>query len=121
MTFQEGLVKELDEEKRAIAKYYTEVIEQVKKGALSPKQQQDAEAELQRKQAELEKKTADADQKLLKKEQSLTKPIYEKFDAALKTVAKANGYTYILDKKLLMYSAGGIDATDKLKKEVGVN
>jgi len=117
-TFQEQLVKQLEDEKHAIAKYYRGVMEKVKQGALSPKEQKDAEAELQKRQGILDKNTSEADKKLVAKEQALTKPVYEKFTEALKSVAKANGYTYIMDKKLTMYSAGGIDATDKLKKEM---
>jgi outer membrane protein len=117
-TFQEQLLKQLEEEKRSIAKYYRGVLEKVKQGALSPKEQKDAETELQKRQGILDKNTSEADNKLVIKEQALTQPVYEKFNTALKSVAKANGYTYILDKKLTIYSAGGINATDELKKEM---
>lgn len=117
-TFQKQLVKQLDDEKRSIAKYYTEVIEQVKVGALSAKQQQDAESKLQNMQDELEKKTNDADRQLLAKERALSKSMYDRFEKGIASVAKKNGYAYILDKKSLMAYNGGTDATDKLKKEL---
>ena len=117
-TFQKQLLKELDEEKKSIAKFYTEVIEKVKQGALTPKQQQDAEAELQERQVKLEEKTNNADRKLVAKERALSKPMYDKFESAIKKVAKNNNYAYIMDKKFVMY-AGGADATEKLKKAVG--
>lgn len=117
-TYQKQLLKQLDEEKRAIAKYYADVIEKVKVGALSPAQQQEAEAELQRRQETLQEKTNDADRKLVEREKSLSKPMYDKFEAGIKAIAKSNGYMYILDKKLCAYAAG-IDATDKLKKHLG--
>ena len=39
---------------------------------------------------------------------------------ALKEIAKSEGYAYVIDKKLLLYSEGGIDATEKLKTKLGV-
>lgn len=119
-TFQEKLVQELEEEKRAIAKYYTGVIEQVKLGTITPKQQQEAEAKLQKMQTDLQLKTNQADQRLLDKEKSLTAPLYQQFEEALAAVAKKNSYSYILDKKLMLYSGGGIDATEQMKKQLGM-
>lgn len=119
-TFQKKLVEELDTEKRTIAKFYTEVIEQVKAGLLTAKQQQEAEDKLQKMQADLQARTNQADQRLAAKEKSLTAPLYEKFEAALKAVAQKNSYMYILDKKLMLYSAGGIDATKQMKKQLGI-
>ncbi|MGH1336628.1 MAG: OmpH family outer membrane protein [Aureispira sp.] len=119
-TFQEKLVQELDAEKRSIAKYYTQVLEQVKAGQLTSKQQQEAEQKLQTMQNNLQRKTDQADQRLSDKEQSLTAPLYDQFEAALAAIAKENKYIYILDKKLLLYSGQGIDATDQMKKQLGI-
>ncbi len=83
---------------------------------MSPKEQQDAEEQLQQKQRVLKQKTAEVNQRLQLREKELTKPIYDKFEKALKKIAIANAYTYIFDKKLLVYSLGGIDATDKIQK-----
>ena len=118
--FQKQLVKQLDAEKQVIAKYYTSVIEQVKTGALSKKQQQEAEATLQKMQEKLEEQTNDADRQLLAKERALSKPMYEKFEKGIARVAQKNGYAYILDKEALMAYGGGTDATEKLKKELGL-
>ncbi|MCH2020947.1 MAG: OmpH family outer membrane protein [Saprospiraceae bacterium] len=113
--YQKQLVKQLEQEKKSIANFYKTIIDKVKLGAMSPKEQQDAEKELQKKQTILKEKTDDVNNRLQFREKELTKPIYKKFELALKKVAKANAYTYILDKKLLVYSLGGIDATDKIK------
>ena len=87
--FQKQLLKQLDQEKKNIAAFYKEVMEKVKLGALSPKQQQDADDELQKKQQNLKRLTDDAERNLLEKEQRLTEPVYLKFDSALKKVAEA--------------------------------
>jgi len=118
--FQKQLLKQLDTEKKVIAKYYTGVIEEVKTGALSAKQQQEAEAKLQKMQQVLEEKTNNADRQLLAKERALSKPMYEKFEKGIATIAQKNGYAYILDKKALMAYGGGTDVTEKLKKELGL-
>ncbi|BDS12576.1 OmpH family outer membrane protein [Aureispira anguillae] len=119
-TFQKQLLKQLDAEKKAIAQYYTSVIEQVKRGEMTAQQQQEAEVKLQKMQSDLEQKTTEADQQLVAKEQVLSKPMYDKFEKGIETIAQKNSYAYILDKKLLMYATGGIDATDQLKKELGI-
>lgn len=118
--FQKQLLKQLDTEKQTIAKYYTQVIEDVKMGVLSTKQQQDAEVKLQKMQQGLEEQTNNADRQLLAKERALSKPMYEKFEKGIASVAKKNGYAYILDKKALMAYGGGTNATEKLKKELGL-
>lgn len=119
-TFQKQLVAQLDAQKKSIAQYYTKVIEQVKRGELTTKQQQEAELKLQQMQTDLQEKTADADKKILAKEKVLSEPMYDKFEKGIASVAQKNGYMYIFDKKLLMYATGGIDATAKLKKELGM-
>lgn len=101
--------------------FYQETMEKAQRGELTPKQQQEAEVKLQELQANLQKEAADADKKLMDKEGELTKPLYEELDAALKKVAKENEYTYILDKKFLLYSEGGIDATAKVKTALGIS
>ena len=79
-----------------------------------------AQVKLQEMQASLQKEATEADQKLAKKEGELTKPLYEELDAAIKKVAKENKYTYIFDKKFLLYSESGIDATAKVKTALGI-
>lgn len=115
------LQKVLESEQKKAQDYYQEIMEKAQRGELTPKQEQEAQAKLQTMQAELQKQAADADRKLAEKEGSLTKPLYEELDSALKKVAKENGYAYILDKKFLLYSEGGIDATAKVKAALGIS
>ena len=116
--YQKQLVKQLEIEKKSIARFYTTILEKVKLGAMSPKEQQDAEEQLQQKQKVLKQKTTDVNKLLQFREKELSKPIYDKFEAALLKVAKANAYTYIFDKQFLLYSLGGIDATGQIMKEL---
>jgi len=115
------LEKLLVQKREEMQKYYTKTMEDVQAGNLTPKQQQEAEAKLQQMQADLQKEASAADQQLLKKEQELTKPIHDTFNEAIKKVAKENSYGYIVDQKLLLYSIGGIDATEKVKTALGLS
>jgi len=118
--YQKQLLQSLEDEKKAIAKYYTSIIEKVKLGQLTPKEQQEAEAKLQKKQAVLRKKTEEADQKIAAKEKELSKPMYDKFEAAIQRLGKSKGYTYILDKRFLQFADKKRDVTNQLKKELGI-
>ena len=115
------LQKVLEAEQKKMQEYYQEVMQKANEGNLTPKAEQEAQAKLQEMQASLQKQAAEADQKLAQKEGELTKPLYEELDKALKKVAKENGYAYILDKKFLLYSEGGIDATAKVKTALGIS
>jgi len=115
------LQKVLEGKQAEAQTYLAEVTAKEQKGILSPKEAKEAQAKLQEMQMNLQKEAQQADQKLMEKEAELTKPLYEELDNALKKVAKDNGYAYILDKKLLLYSAGGIDATAKVKTALGIS
>lgn len=118
--FQKTLEKQLQAEEKKLQDYYASVMQQAQAGTMSPQQQKDAEAKLTKMQEDLQKKAADAEKQLIDKEASLSKPVFDKLNNALKSVASKNKYAYIVDKKLLLYSDGGIDATAKLKAELGM-
>ncbi len=114
------LQKVLELEQKKAQDYFQDISKRAQEGTLTPKEQQEAEVKLQQMQADLQKQAADADRKMAEKEGELTKPLYEELDNALKKVAKENNYAYILDKKFLLYSEGGIDATAKVKSALGI-
>lgn len=119
-TYSKTLEKELEETQKTVQTYYTEVMQKVQKGVLTPKEQKEEEANLQQKQQALQKQASEADQKIAEKEGELTKPIFDKFNAALEKAAKANDFSYIIDIKIAIYSSGGIDATSLVKAELGI-
>lgn len=118
--YSKQLQKSLEAEQTKMQQYYQEVMQKAQSGGMAPVEQQKAEEKLQTMQADLQKKASEADQQLMEKEAALTEPLYKKFNEALEKVAKANGYAYIFDKKLLLYSDGGIDATAKVKEALGL-
>lgn len=64
--------------------------------------------------------TAEAD--LQKKEQDLLQPIIDKAKNAINDVAKAGGYTYVLDSSMgsVLYSVDGDDILPAVKKKLGI-
>lgn len=119
-SYEKVLGKQLQAEVKKMEDYYASVMQQAQAGTMSPAQQKEAEAKLQKMQEDYQKKEADAQKQLIDKKTALTKPLYDKFNAALKAVAIANGYKYIFDKQTILYSDGGIDATPKLKSQLGI-
>lgn len=113
------LQKNLEARQANMATYYQEVMQKAQAGMLTPVQEQEAQAKLAKMQEDLQKAAAQADTDLAKKESDLTRPLYDKFNAALEAVAAEHGYKYILDKKLLLF-AGGPDATSKVKAKLGI-
>ncbi len=87
---------------------------------LSPKVQYQMDSTLKAMQAELQQEQQKAQQNLMKKENDLMKPVYDKFNAALKAAAVEKKWNYVTDKKLFLYMDGGIDATADVKAKLGI-
>jgi outer membrane protein len=106
---QEILQKQFEGEQAKLEQYYSTVMQKVQAGLLTPVQQKAEEAKLMKMQEDL-----------MAKKMELEKPVYDKFNDALKAVATANKYTYIFDKKVFLFNEGGDDATSKVKAQLGV-
>lgn len=119
--FGKQLQKVLEKKQAEMQKYYAEVSKAIQEGTMTPKEQQEAEAKLQKMQAELQQEAQKADRQLVEKEAKLIEPVYKEFNEAVAKVAKENKYMYVLDKQMLLYSVGGIDATEKIKTALGLS
>ena len=62
---------------------------------------------------------AQLDQRIKNKEMELMKPLIDKIDAAVKTVAEAKGLTVVVDSMVVVF--GGTDITDDVIKSYGGN
>jgi outer membrane protein len=111
---------ELEAEQGKAQSYYANVMSRVQQGSMSPAQQKQEEEKLMKMQEILQKKAMQMEEQMVAKEQEMTKPMYDKFNEALKEIAKSEGYIYVFDKKMMLYSEGGIDATPKLKQKLGI-
>lgn len=82
--------------------------------------------ELQKLQAEIQEEATKADQQLLKKRQDLLSPITEKLGKAIKDVAAAEGYDYILNTvdgsgvSLVLHGPEGNDLTKTIMTKLGI-
>jgi outer membrane protein len=63
-----------------------------------------------------------AQEQLMTREEELLEPILEKANSAIQTVAKANGYTYVLDvaSGAILYAPDSRDISDLVKAELGI-
>jgi outer membrane protein len=113
--YSQNLQKQFEGKEAEMEAYYMDVMDKGKRGILSPKEQKDAETKLQEMQTKLQQSAQEMDAQLAEKEKTLMGPVQEEYNNAIKAVSKQNGYTFIIDKKLILYSDGGIDATEKLR------
>ena len=63
---------------------------------------------------------ASAQEDLEDKQYELAKPFQDAIQEAINKVAKANGYAYIFDTKILLYYGTADDITPLVKKELGI-
>lgn len=61
-----------------------------------------------------------AQDEMQQKQVEYTQPFQDKILQAIEDVAKENGYTYIFDSSTLLYSGGGTDVSDLVKKKLGI-
>ena len=54
------------------------------------------------------------------KQRELMQPFQDKILKAIEDVAKENGYAYIFDTQVLLYSEGGDDVSALIKKKLGI-
>ncbi len=137
----DSLINAMPESKQAREKgteYYNKLEEQVKimsaelqskyeeyqkqASAMSDLIKQTKEKELQDLQQRIQNFQAQAQEDLQKKNDELSKPIYEKANKAIATVAKENGYKYILDSSVggVVYSEPTDDVTPLVMKKLGI-
>jgi outer membrane protein len=63
-----------------------------------------------------------AQQTIQQKRNDLLKPVMDKLDAAIKKVAAAGGYVYVMEKATVLYinESISVDLTNEVKKELGL-
>jgi len=98
------------EENQLIA--YAQLIQQqVTDGAITPKDQNIAQEKINKMRTTLQNNARKADADLQAREAKELTPVYQKFKTAMVTVAKKEGYAYIVNRQFFLFLDGGIDAT----------
>lgn len=101
-----------------VAKYQTDY----QAGKLTPVQAQQIESELQQKQEAIQKFEQQAQQLVAAKREELLKPILQKVEDAVKSVASENGYLMIFDTSsgAMLFANDSDDITALVKKKLGM-
>ncbi|TXF89176.1 OmpH family outer membrane protein [Neolewinella aurantiaca] len=120
----EGLQKQLQKKGQAmVTSFQTDVQAlqaKAQAGELTPKQQNDESAKLEKRQAEIGKFEQDMVSDLQKKRTELLEPIYEKVNDAIKAVAEEGGYQFIFDQQVLLYGQETSDVSTAVKAKLGM-
>lgn len=89
-------------------------------GTMSSAVRQVREKELEDLGLRIQEFQSNAQEDLEEKQYELAKPFQDAIQNAIDKVAKANGFAYIFDTKILLYYESGEDITPLVKKELGI-
>lgn len=125
-TFQKKLAANLKVKDDYVKQKYQEYLDLRERGTMTPEEQQRREAELLKLDEEVQKLAADAEYDLMAKQQELMEPVLEKLQNAINAVAKAQGFTYILNQttsagvSTILYGPEENDVTEAVFKQMGI-
>ena len=88
-----------------------------KKSLLTEEARQKKGAELSAEQMKFQKEVKESQDVIQKKERDLLEPIAKKMEETIEKTAKDGGYSAILDRRAILWSAKAIDLTDSVVKE----
>ena len=97
-TYEKKLSANLKIKDDYVKQKYQEYMDLRERGTMAADEQQRREAELLKLDEEVQKMAADAEESLLTKQMELMEPVLEKVQNAINAVAKAQGFTYILNQ-----------------------
>ncbi len=117
-TFRAELAKQIEVAQKKMQKHYETVMAQAQAGKLTPADQKQAEASLQKEQSDLEAMAAAIDKKLLNKRQELFSPVVAALNAAVAAVAKEKGYSFIFEKTAVLYAEPAADVSELVKAKL---
>ena len=120
---QKQLIAKGESMVKAFQAEYQAVVADVNAGKLTPKQQQDKQAILQKKQQEIQVFEQQVQTDIGKKREELLKPILDKVDNAIKAVGKESGFLFIFDTAIpnvILFADEPLDVTDRVKAKLGL-
>ena len=117
---QKMLQKQLQNKIEAFQKKVTVAEQKVERGELSPVQQQEEAAKLQKEQEEIAASEQGMVKQIQDKRNELLQPIMDKINQAITDVAKENGYQFIFDKQVLLYFEDTQDVSAQVKAKLGM-
>lgn len=124
-TLGRQLAKDLDAKQSAAEAKAKEARDKAAGGA-AEKDLAKFRTDLQKMEEDLRKGAENADEQLARKRADALKPVFEKLEKTIEEVAKANGYTFVLNSmdgegnSIVLYGADGRDITDKILGKMGI-
>ena len=125
----EALQKQLQKKGQQMVQAYQAKLKDLQKkeadGLLSPKQIEDEATKLRAEEEKIGKFQQDMEKQILEKRNTLLQPIFDRVNAAIKDVAKENGYNYIFDRNAaqgstILYADETQDVTALVKGKLGL-
>jgi len=122
-TLQQQLVQQGEQKALALQEEFSGVIQQIQNGEISPKQQQEVEADFQQKEQELRAFEAEIQQKIAEKREALLTPIIQKVEAAIQAVAQSKGIVMVFDTSVfnaILFAQEADDLMPAVKLKLGI-
>lgn len=124
-TYQQNLMQVLGVKQSYMETKLREYQELKAAGRLTPEEDTRRRTELEQLNQEVEQSMEDAQQKLLAKRDELLQPLLEKLQQAIEDVARAEGYTYIMNanvdgSSVILYGAESENVTRKILTKLGI-
>ena len=119
------LASELDVKESYAKQKYEEAQQAASKGASEPELDK-FRKELRDLEEEIRKGSEDADTKMARHKADLMQPVLEKLETTIHEVAKAEGYTFVLNSvdgngnSIVLYGGEGRDITKKILAKLGI-
>ncbi len=117
-TLQKQLEKQFQSKVQDYQAKEQDAIAKKERGELSPKQEEELLAELQKEQEALVKFQQEIQSKIVNKETELKEPILDKVNKAIEEVAAEKGFQFIFDKGVLLYGDESVDVSDLVKQKL---
>lgn len=117
-TLKAQLMKKGQDMVKAFQTRYQEL--QAKQNELSPLKIEQETASLKTEEEAIAKFEQESQNRIMTKSEELLKPIQDKINLAIKTVAKEEGYSYIFDltQGQILYADESADVSDKVKTKL---
>lgn len=120
--FQKVKQKEGEAKMAAFEQKRTSAEQKKSRGDMTPKEESEVMAELQKLQEELYQFSATAEQEVAEKQQEEMAPILEKVNTAISEVAEESDFQYIFDAQsgVILYADESSDVTEAVMKKLGI-
>ena len=124
--YQGELTKQLETKQAYAQQKLVEAQEAAQSGMASEAKMAEYEADLMRLDREIRQAAADADRKLMGRRADLMEPIVEKLQTTIEEIAKADGYTHVLNgvdgagTSIVLWGLEERDITKRILEELGI-